>query len=186
MCGGLVIAAPGTSLQVLLGVLIMLLHLLVVLKLSPYVNDHEDWTSFVSALGLLLTTLGAWALRTNDADVSAFHDDVLAGLMITISGFCIGSQLVIVVFLDCGLWERIVRARRHNDKGKKNPKMNTEIQKGSKKATRGKTAVVPTAGAEKVSKESSASNAGKLRACRKKYGANSKEYRALASRIGRK
>ena len=42
MCGGLVIAAPGTSLQVLLAVLIMLLHLLVVLKLSPYENDHED------------------------------------------------------------------------------------------------------------------------------------------------
>ena len=106
MCGGLVIAAPGTSLQVLLAVLIMLLHLLVVLKLSPYENDHEDWTSFVSALTLLLTTLGAWALRTNDPDVPVFHNDVLAGLMIAISGFCLASQLFIVVFLDCGLWEQ--------------------------------------------------------------------------------
>ena len=179
------IAAPGTSLQVLLAVLIMLLHLLVVLKLSPYENDHEDWTSFVSALTLLLTTLGAWALRTNDPDVSVFHNDVLAGLMIAISGFCLASQLFIVVFLDCGLWERIVRSRGQDTRREKNSKMKNEMQRDSKNGVRGKTAVVPTAsssGGKGPGRKSNADRAGELRACRKEYGADSKEYKAMASR----
>ena len=146
MCGGLVIAAPGTSLQVLLAVLIMLFHLLVVLKLAPYVDDHQDWTSFVSALTLLLTTLGAWALRTNDPDVSTFQNDVLAGLLIAISCFCLVSQFVIVVFFDFGLWECAVKAQRKRDNKMKSRgiKTDTGMKEGSKKLVFGKTAVVPT------------------------------------------
>ena len=50
MCGGLVMAAPGTPLQVLIATLIMLCHLLVVLKLAPYESSGEDSSSFLSSI----------------------------------------------------------------------------------------------------------------------------------------
>merc|ERR1711865_731053 len=65
MCGGLVMAAPGTPLQVLIATLIMMSHLLVVLKLSPYKSTGEDTSSFFSSLTLTLTTIGGIVLMTD-------------------------------------------------------------------------------------------------------------------------
>ena len=58
------------------------------------------------------------------------------------------------------------------------------MQRDSKNGVRGKTAVVPTAsssGGKGPGRKSNADRAGELRACRKKYGADSKEYKAMAS-----
>ena len=62
MCGGLVVLAPGSPLQVLFAILIMLFHLLFVLKLAPYVKHSEDWSAFLSTLGLCLLSLGAYSM----------------------------------------------------------------------------------------------------------------------------
>ena len=62
MCGGLVVLAPGSPMQVLAAILIMLLHLLFVLKLAPYVKQSEDWSAFLSTLGLCLLSLGAYSM----------------------------------------------------------------------------------------------------------------------------
>ena len=59
MCGGLVVLAPGSPVQVMFAILIMQLHLLFLLKLAPYVKDSEDWSSFFATLGLCLMSLGA-------------------------------------------------------------------------------------------------------------------------------
>lgn len=57
MCGGLVMAAPGTPLQVLIAMLIMLFHLLIVLKTSPYDSDGEDVSSFKKIKKIAAKTL---------------------------------------------------------------------------------------------------------------------------------
>jgi len=118
MCGGLVMAAPGTPLQVLIATLIMLCHLLVVLKLAPYDSDGEDTSSFLSSLTLTLTTIGAIVLMTDgnaDGSNKTFNSDGLAYILITISVLCIASQIGITIFVDCGVWEK----RCAKDKGKK-------------------------------------------------------------------
>merc|ERR1711865_627325 len=118
MCGGLVMAAPGTPLQVLIATLIMLCHLLVVLKLAPYDSDGEDTGSFLSSLTLTLTTIGAIVLMTDgnaDGSNKTFNSDGLAYILITISVLCIASQIGITIFVDCGVWEN----RCAKDKGKK-------------------------------------------------------------------
>lgn len=110
MCGGLVMAAPGTPLQVLIAILIMQCHLLVTLKMAPYVSDGEDMSAFLSSLTLTLTTVVGLVLMQDSPDTAgnqSFDADVLAFLLIGIAVFCIVSQICITIMIDCGLWERI-------------------------------------------------------------------------------
>jgi hypothetical protein len=129
MCGGLVMAAPGTPLQVLIATLIMLSHLLVVLKLAPYKSTGEDSSSFLSSLTLTLTTIGGIVLMTDgnsDGSEKKFNSEALAYILITISVSCIASQIGITIFVDCGVWERIRGKKKKNDKKVDNSK--TKVQ----------------------------------------------------------
>ena len=58
MCGGLVVLAPGSPLQVLFAILIMQFHLLIVMKLAPYVKDSEDWSAFFFHVGFVFVVIG--------------------------------------------------------------------------------------------------------------------------------
>merc|ERR1711865_1327667 len=118
MCGGLVMAAPGTPLQVLIATLIMLSHLLVVLKLSPYKSTGEDTSSFLSSLTLMLTTIGGIVLIMDgkvEGPKQTFNSEALAYILIAISVLCIASQIGITIFVDCGVWERCCGKKKKND-----------------------------------------------------------------------
>ena len=121
MCGGLVVLDPGSPTQVVCGMMIMLFHLLLVLKLAPYIHYSEDWSSFASSLGLTLTYVGAlikmlqveilkrggsveYANKLNYADIA----------MDTIPVACVSVVVLIMIFVDCGLWNCL--------RGKKNSK----------------------------------------------------------------
>jgi len=107
MCGGLVMFKPGTSIQVLVATLIMLVHLLVVLKMSPFESNGEDMSSFLSSLTLTLTTLGGFALMTDNPAKKSFDSEALAYVLVGISVMCIVSQILITLFIDCGLWDKL-------------------------------------------------------------------------------
>ena len=128
-------ASPGTPLQVLIAVLIMLCHLLVVKDLKPYISSGEDVSSFLSSLTLTLTTIGGIVLMMDgdgDGLNKSFNSEVLAYILIAISVFCIASQIGITIFIDCGVWE--------NQCGKKELKKNENNKKEYKN---GKTKVQP-------------------------------------------
>merc|ERR1711865_372070 len=129
MCGGLVMAAPGTPLQVLIATLIMMSHLLVVLKLAPYKSTGEDSSSFLSSLTLTLTTIGGIVLIMDgggDVSKKTFNSEALAYILIAISVLCIASQIGITIFVDCGVWERLRGKKQKKDKKVDNSK--TKVQ----------------------------------------------------------
>ena len=114
-------AAPGTPLQVLIAVLIMLSHLLVVLKLAPYKSTGEDSSSFLSSLTLTLTTIGGIVLMmdgNSDGSNKTFNSEALAYILIAISVLCIASQIGITIFVDCGVWEKRCRKNRNKKSNK--------------------------------------------------------------------
>ena len=118
MCGGLVMFRPGTSIQVLVATLIMLVHLLVVKDLKPYESDGEDYSSFLSSFTLTLTTLGGFALMTDNPAKKSFDSEALAYVLVGISVLCIASQLGITIFVDCGLWDRMMsKSTKYNGGG---------------------------------------------------------------------
>ena len=98
MCGGLVILAPGSPLQVLFAILIMLFHLLIVMKLAPYVKDSEDWSAFFSTLGLCLLSLGAYSMMI---ELDPHQLETIGVVTTLLPLMCIGSVIFIMVFVDC-------------------------------------------------------------------------------------
>tara|TARA_B110000090_G_scaffold6039_1_gene6261 strand:+ start:850 stop:1326 length:477 start_codon:yes stop_codon:yes gene_type:complete len=119
MCGGLVILAPGSPLQVLFAILIMMFHLLIVLKLAPYVKDSEDWSAFLSTLGLCLLSLGAYSMMI---ELDPHQLETIGVVTTLLPLMCIGSVILIMVFVDCGLWHHLY------GKWAKNKKKNNATQ----------------------------------------------------------
>ena len=122
MCGGLVVLAPGSPLQVLFAILIMLFHLLIVMKLAPYVKDSEDWSAFFSTLGLCLLSLGALAMMLEMEPQQRTIVDLLTTVLPLA---CISVVLCIMVFVDGGVWEKIRGKKTRSEKVKKST---TQVQ----------------------------------------------------------
>ena len=89
-----------------------LFFFLAVLKTAPFEADSEDWTAFVACVALTLTTLGGFALITDDPTTRTYESAVLAVILIGINVFCIATEILIVVFVDCGLGKRCQRCCR--------------------------------------------------------------------------
>ena len=133
MCGGLVILNPGSPTQVICGILIMQFHLLLVLKTAPYVSDSEDWSSFASSLGLTLVYIGALVKMLKvrqrleyDPNELDYADTAMDVLPIA----CVSIVVLIMVFVDCGLWN-CIKGRKGLKDGKGEGKGNgslTQVQ----------------------------------------------------------
>ena len=138
MCGGLVVLNPGSPTQVICGIMIMLFHMLLVLKLAPYIHDSEDWSSFASSLGLTLTYVGALIkmlqteiLKRGGSKVAAnklYYADIA---MDTLPVACVSIVVLIMIFVDCGLWNYMKCKKKNQDDVKKGSKGNgslTQVQ----------------------------------------------------------
>ena len=115
MCGTLVVLAPGSPLQVFAAILIMQFHLLLVLKLAPYVKDSEDWSAFLSTLGLCLVSLGALMMMLDIKKEELQLINIVTSILPIV---CIVAVLCIVIFVDCGLWHRLFKTRKKSRDGK--------------------------------------------------------------------
>ena len=123
MCGGLVVLAPGSPLQVLAAILIMMLHLLFVLKLAPYVKDSEDWSAFLSTLGLCLLSLGAYSMMLQLEENEMVFVDIITTVLPLL---CILFVFGIMLFQDCGLWKymmskKVRQVRKTNNRSQVQP-----------------------------------------------------------------
>ena len=82
------------------------------MKTAPFEAASEDWSSFVACVALTLTTIGGFALITDEPTTRTYESAVLAVILIGINVFCIAIEILIVVFVDCGLGERCQRCCR--------------------------------------------------------------------------
>ena len=131
MCGGLVVLSPGSPSQVVCAILLMLFHMLLVLKTAPYTNNSEDWSSFSSSLGLTLTYVGALVQMLQTRQREEFDPEELsyAGMaMDALPVMCVSIVVVIMVFVDCGLWNFLRRKRgKSNIRGGNSGTSSTQV-----------------------------------------------------------
>ena len=66
LTGGLVLLAPGSTAQILVGVLITLVYFSCVMKLEPYEDFNDDVLQTISTVQILMTLLMGFALRSDD------------------------------------------------------------------------------------------------------------------------
>ena len=107
MTGAMCVIAPGSSLQLLVAVLVTLIYMLLVLKTAPYEEDSEDHTSFVACLTLTLTTVGGLLLITDIGKTPTYESTLLGGLLVGMAISCIVVEIGIVVLFDCRMYEKI-------------------------------------------------------------------------------
>ena len=108
MCGGLVVLSPGSPSQVVCAILIMMFHMLLVLKTSPYINDSEDWSSFSSSLGLTLTYVGALVQMLQTQRREEFDSEELSYASIAMDALpviCVSIVVIIMIFVDFGIFK---------------------------------------------------------------------------------
>ena len=72
LTGALRVVAPGSSVQVVIALVVIMVNMLIVLKLGPFADDADDFLSFATSLQMVLTLLVAILLMT-DRD-SVYHD----------------------------------------------------------------------------------------------------------------
>ena len=125
MCGGLVVMVPGSSYQILFAILIMFFHLLVVLKLAPYKKDSEDWSCIICTLTLMLTSLGAYSMKLRS---SPKETNIIGNVLITMTGMTVLACIVITVFVDCGLWNKLCRKKNNELKNTETNVSQTKVQ----------------------------------------------------------
>ena len=117
MTGAMCVIAQGTSVQLLIAILVMLMYMLLVLKTAPFEADSEDWSAFVACVALTLTTIGGFALITDNPATRTYESGVLAVILIGINVLCIVLEILIVVVDDCGAGRRCRNCRKGGGAG---------------------------------------------------------------------
>merc|ERR1712028_57111 len=104
MTGAMVIVKNGTPLQPFIAMLIQMIFLLVVLKLAPYNDDLDDWSSFVCSLALTLTTLAGFLLmmsQKNTEELPLLPVGILTNALIGINALCFIYEMVVIGYVVC-------------------------------------------------------------------------------------
>ena len=79
MTGMLAVIRPGTPLQMMVSVLCTLIYLLIILKLSPYKNNMDDFVAVLSSVAVTLTNLAGYALLTDAPAPNNFFNPSAVG-----------------------------------------------------------------------------------------------------------
>jgi hypothetical protein len=66
LCGGLIAIASGTSLQILIALIVQFIYLLIIERAMPYKEFHDDIVQFVGSIQLFFTLLAGLILRLQD------------------------------------------------------------------------------------------------------------------------
>jgi hypothetical protein len=108
MTGAMVIVKNGTPLQPLIAMLIQIIFLLVVLKMAPYNDDLDDWSSFVCSLALTLTTLAGFLLMIKNKNLDPILSNepqkemnILTTSLIGINALCFMYEMVVIGYVIC-------------------------------------------------------------------------------------
>merc|ERR1711865_1307199 len=168
MTGAMCVVAQGSSVQLLIAILVMLAYMLLVLKTAPYEEDSEDWSAFVACVALTLTTIGGFALMTDNPNARTYESKVLGLILIGINVVCIALEIFIVVIFDCdglSLCKKICGGKVIETK-------NGKVDKNNKTKVQPIEDDIPGSEQHKT-----------LRDTRLKYGADSEEYKEVALNI---
>jgi hypothetical protein len=104
LTGAMVVISPGSSVQILVGLLIAIAYMLFVLKLAPFVQDADDWLSFVTSLQLSLTMLFGLVILMDSRNESKTYDVAVIGyilIAIHVATFVLFVALVALLIPCC-------------------------------------------------------------------------------------
>ncbi len=133
MTGALSVVEPGSPVQMVVAILVMMGYMLLVLKLAPFDADVDDWMSFVTSLALVLTTLGGLVLIQDKEDI--FDADAVGTGIIVLNSAVLLLEVSSIVFVECKAVSRgkaAVRQLSHTQQQSKKKNKNQSPRGGGK------------------------------------------------------
>ena len=97
MTGALCVVAPGSPAQLIVAVSIMQAFTLVTVRMAPYVNKADDWSSFVSSFALVLTSFGGLILiMDKDGDEAHFDRNAIGTALVVLNCAVFVVQILLI------------------------------------------------------------------------------------------
>ena len=192
MTGALCVIAPGSSLQVMIAILVSFFYYSVNLKLAPYEAYSEDWTATFGAASYVLVTLAGFVLATeNLKEEGSSQADTIGTLLVLMIVGTISFDVLVVLFVDYDVRSKFLLKfpKRSAKCAKACPGVWRRLCQGAGAGAAGgggtrRTKVAPEKSKKKKSTLKASPSATDLKDIRLKYGASSKEYRDAASGLG--
>ena len=99
LTGAMTIIAPGSSAQLTIALLIVLTNLMLLLKVGPFVDNVDDWLSFLTSLQMLLTLLGGLLLMTDDPTKPTYDSNFMGMTLVVVNSLGFLALFVSLVSL---------------------------------------------------------------------------------------
>jgi hypothetical protein len=86
LTGALTVVAPGSSVQVVIAIIVIMINMLIVLKYGPFADPADDFLSFATSIQMVFTLLVAILLMTDQN--SAYYDATyMDAILIVVNSF---------------------------------------------------------------------------------------------------
>ena len=99
LTGAMTIVASGSSAQLVIALLVVLVNLLMVLKLGPFVDSTDDWLAFLTSMQMLLTLLGGLLIMMDDPTKPTYDATFMGVTMIVVNSFGFFALLISLIML---------------------------------------------------------------------------------------
>ena len=106
MTGALSVVEPGSPIQLVLAILVMLAFTLITLKLAPYRHKSDDWTTFLVSLVITGNTLAGFVLLMDkDNSPHNFNPKNIEALLLFMNITVLVLQVLNMILIKWGLWD---------------------------------------------------------------------------------
>ncbi len=99
LTGGLVLVAPGTSAQIMTGLVVALAFAFILLEAKPYQDAVEDKMQTITSICTVLTLLIGFALkvdRTADGESDTYNHGIMDVILVTLFALVIGCACYLI------------------------------------------------------------------------------------------
>ena len=87
LTGAMTIIQPGSSAQLVIALLVVLINMLFVLKLAPFADDADDYLSFLTSFQMLLTLLGGLLIKTDNPSDPTYDSSMVGLVLVVVNSF---------------------------------------------------------------------------------------------------
>ena len=166
LTGAMTVIAAGSSAQLVIALLIVSINLLFILKLAPFVDDADDYLSFMTSCQMFLTLQGGLLLMMDDPTDPTYDPNFLGTALVAVNSVGFAALVFSLLMLNPKCRDRL-----------NGTKKNEEEEKNEKGGDRSMTKVRPT---ESAAVESQETMLKEMKEARVKHGAGSEEYKRAA------
>ena len=184
LTGAMCVIATGSSAQILIAILLVLFFMLLVFKTAPFVDDVDDWLSFLTSLQMLLTLLGGFALLTDSGSTKTYNRDTFGHVLVMINCTSLIVLLLSIVALHPRVRACMLKCSSDEEtKAINNVKVTPEQNETD---TSNSSTDLNNSSTDLRSWGGKVETRADLKEIRKKYGSNSLEYKEALVELGNK